>query len=251
MRTHPKTKMWPVVSAAYCVLWASRAHAQPEDKSHPLAIIPPITVAPVAGVAPMGVTAPVAGVAPVGVTARVAGVAPVGAKVGEKDVAAVGLSASAVKMPLLVAKLRAHQVTPQEAWEGGDLNVPDLIYFLESLDRWGGFFWDKDPDLRRQMVALLVEHGQKQLEHPEGLSPVVRLWLADYYENLGDAKCLALCESILTELKPKAPIKDGGDRFLAFQSCERLAGSTRASINTRRVLKRGSVCRRCSLTSTS
>lgn len=186
---------WLVLQAACCLLWAARAGAQPEDRTHPLAVVPPVVVAPVVGVAPLG------------------------AKAGDKEVAAVGLSASAVKMPLLVAKLRSHQVTPQEAWAAGDLEVPDLIFFLESLDRWGGFFWDKDIDLRRQMVALLVEHGQKQLEHPEGLSPVVRLWLADYYQSLGDAKCLTLCESILSE--QKEPQK--GENALVFQTLERMA----------------------------
>lgn len=186
---------WLVLQAACCLLWATRAGAQPEDRTHPLAVVPPIVVAPVVGVAPLG------------------------AKAGAKEVAAVGLSASAVKMPLLVTKLRAHQVTPQEAWAAGDLEVPDLIFFLESLDRWGGFSWDKDPDLRRQMVALLVEHGQKQLEHPEQLSPAVRLWLADYYQSLGDAKCLTLCESILNE--QKEPQK--GENALVFQTLERMA----------------------------
>ncbi len=135
------------------------------------------------------------------------------------DVAVVGLSASAAKMPILVEKLRAHSLTPQQAWEAGDLDVPDLIYFLESLDRWGGFYWEIDLDLRRQVVALLVQHGQKQLQQPEKLSPAVRLWLADYYGSINAPECLALCESILRE--QKEPKK--GEDALTFQALERMA----------------------------
>ncbi len=172
-----------VFPAACCVLLSSNVEAQPVDRTRPPAVIPPIVLAPVA------------------------------------DVAVVGLSASAAKMPILVEKLRAHSLTPQQAWEAGDLEVPDLIYFLESLDRWGGFTWDKDPDLRRQMVALLVQHGQKQLQQPETLSPVVRLWLADYYGSIGDKRVLTLSESILRE--QKEPKK--GEDALTFQALERMA----------------------------
>lgn len=197
---------WLCVSLPVCGAWA-----QPENRMRPNAVIAPIVVAPVA-VAPLVKGAPVAGVAPLGTSTH------------GKEVASVGLNSSAIKMPPLVVKLRARELTPEQAWDAGDLGVPDLIYFLESLDKWGGFFWDKDPDLRRQMVALLVEHGQKQLEQPEQLSPVVRLWLADYYQSIGDAKCLTLCESILQE--QKEPQK--GENVLVFQTLERMAWFYRA-----------------------
>lgn len=196
-----------VLPAACCALLSSHAGAQPVDRTRPPAIIPPIVLAPVAEV-----TA-------VGAKALGGDVTAVGAKVPGANVAVVGVSASAAKMPILVEKLRAYSLTPQQAWEAGDLDVPDLIYFLESLDRWGGFYWDVDLDLRRQMVALLVQHGQKQLQQPEALSPVVRLWLADYYGSIGDKRVLALSESILRE--QKEPKK--GENAIGYQAVERIA----------------------------
>ncbi len=209
MKTHFFTarSLTMALPAACCALSMSRAGAQPVDRTRPPAIIPPIVQAPVAEVAAVGAKAPGGNVAVVG------------AKVPDAEVAVVGLSASAAKMPILVEKLRAYTIVPQQAWEAGDLDVTDLIYFLESLDRWGGFTWDKDPDLRRQMVALLVQHGQDQLQHTEKLSPAVRLWLADYYGSVNDSKCLTLCESILRE--QKEPKK--GEDALVFQVLERMA----------------------------
>lgn len=220
-----------VLTSACCVLLASRAGAQPVDRTRPPAIVAPIVQAPVADIAAIGAKAPVAEVAVVGAKAPGADVSAIGvktpgagvmaitAKAPGANVAVVGLNSSAARMPILVEKLRAHSLTPQQAWEAGDLRVPDLIYFLDSLDRWGGFTWEIDLDLRRQMVALLVEHGQKQLEEPEKLSPAVRLWLADYYGSIGDKRVLTLSESILRE--QKEPKK--GEDALTFQALERMA----------------------------
>lgn len=126
---------------------------------------------------------------------------------------------AALTTPLLVAQWRTHKSTPQEAWDKGTLTVDNLIYILNhSIDYWGGFYWEKDVDLRRAIVALLVEHGGERLAKPETLSPFVRLWLADYYESVGDERTLPLCEGVLSEIK--TPVK--GEGALAFQAVERI-----------------------------
>lgn len=216
---YPCRTLGLVLPAACCALLSSNVGAQPEDRTRPPAIIPPVVLATVADVAAIGAKVPGADVAAVGAKVPAADVAAVGAKVPGANVSVVGLSASAAKMPILVERLRAYSLTPQQAWEAGDLDVPDLIYFLESLDRWGGFTWEIDLDLRRQMVALLVQHGQQRLQQSETLSPVVRLWLADYYGSIGDKRVLALSESILREQKePKR-----GENAIGYQAVERIA----------------------------
>ena len=119
----------------------------------------------------------------------------------------------------VLAKLRAHEMTPQEAWQSGALNVDDLIYLLENnVDEWGGFYWEKDVELRRDLEGLLIEHGGEKLKDTAGLSPKVRLWLADYYGSVKDARAVPLAESVLSEFK--APVSNGS--ALMFLALERL-----------------------------
>ena len=146
--------------------WLIAVKAQPPDPVQP-ATIPPVVLKPIAPLAAVATVGPVAPLVAIG---------------------AVNINASAVKMPPIVVQLRAHTATPQELWDAGAFNADDIVYFVNSLDPWGGFYWDKDPELRRQMVALLVAHGQKQLAQPDKLSPAMRLWLADYYWSVGDEK---------------------------------------------------------------
>ena len=207
--------------------WFYAACAQPPDAPVPVTV-PRVKIAPVApvgvvvpGVKP-GQTAPVAGVAigqAAGKTANVAGVAL--ANGTRPEVAAVGLNAQAIKLPALIAKLRAREITPLAAWEAGEMNAADIFSLLESLDAWGGFGWEKDIDLRRQTVAVLVNNAPKRLEDTAKLSPIARLWLADYYGSIGDERCLSLADGILAEFKQP---KVGSDtEALVFQALERQA----------------------------
>ena len=132
--------------------------------------------------------------------------------------ATVGLSLSAVKMPPLVARLRAREVSARALWEAGELNLEDIVYFVQSLDAWGGFHYEKDDELRRAMVALFVKHGQSQLEQPNQLSPAMRLWLADYFWSVHDGRCVTLAHSVLDDIQ--TPVEGGN--MLVFTAVERL-----------------------------
>lgn len=192
--------------------WLVSVKAQPPDPVRP-ATIPPVVLKPVAPLAAIEGVA-LKSVAPLNVGGvALKSVDPLA------TVGAVNISASAVKMPPIVAQLRAHTATPQELWDAGAFDADDIVYFVDSLDAWGGFHWDKDPELRRQIVALLVAHGEKQLQDTAKLSPSVRLWLADYFWSVGDEKCVALAESVLGE--SRGPIE--GENPLMFSAVERIA----------------------------
>ena len=215
--------------------WAVRVGAQPSDAPVP-ATIPRVEIAPIA---PVGKVAPVAPIqiAPIGGEAKVGGdfaVAPIGkvapivgvGVAGAPGAATVKFNAQSLSMPPLLARLRVRELTPQKAYDKGELNADGALYILESLvDAWGGFYWDKNEDLRRDIVAILVAHGQDQIEDPAKFSPVVRLWLADYYVSIKDAKSLALSESVLAQLPHPLPAAayDGPDFPLAFLALERIA----------------------------
>ena len=232
-----RTPIVPLLCGFCASGWFCAARAQAPEVPAPIAI-PRVEVAPVAPVAPgvkpgqvapvagvavgkAGQTAPVAGVAvgKAGKTAPVAGVAL--ANGTRPEVATVGVDAQAIKLPALIAKLRARAITPQAAWEAGEMNADDVFSLLESLDAWGGFGWEKDIDLRRQIVAVLVNNAPKRTEGAAKLSPVARLWLADYYGSIGDERCLSLADGILAEFKQP---KVGSDtEALVYQALERQA----------------------------
>jgi tetratricopeptide (TPR) repeat protein len=120
----------------------------------------------------------------------------------------------------LVAKMKEGALSPQKAWDEKLLDVDDLLWIhLNSIDPWGGFFWEKKLSLRRGLTKLLAENGGEKLQPMEKLPPFVRLWLADYYQSVRDEKCLELCESIISEFKE--PVK--GESPLLFQAIERIA----------------------------
>ena len=172
-------------------------------------VLPPVER--VAPIAPIGGAA-VGGVALPGANA----VGAVAAKTA--SVSAVQASGDGVATAVL-EKLRVHELTPQEAWQDGSLRLDDVVYILQNrVDEWGGFYWVKDEILRRQLEALLAEHGGEMLENPEKLSPQLRLWLSDYYGSVRDARAVPLAESVLSEFK--APSEKGS--ALAFLAVERL-----------------------------
>ena len=246
-----KTPIVPLLCGFCASGWFCAARAQAPEVPAPVTI-PRVEIAPVAPVAPgvkPGQVAPVAGVAvgKAGQTAPVAGIAvgkagqtaPVASvavgKAGKTapvagvalangtrpEVATIGVDAQAIKLPALIAKLRARAITPQAAWEAGEMNADDVFSLLQSLDAWGGFGWEKDIDLRRQIVAVLVNNAPKRTEGAAKLSPVARLWLADYYGSIGDERCLSLADGILAEFKQP---KVGSDtEALVFQALERQA----------------------------
>ena len=121
---------------------------------------------------------------------------------------------------LALDKMLAGELTPQKAWDDKTITTDDLLWIIQArIDAWGGFYWNKNAPLRRELVRLLMAHGAEKLAAPEKLSPTLRLWLADYYQGINDEKCLVLCESILSEIK--APLK--GENVLVFQTLERAA----------------------------
>ena len=122
----------------------------------------------------------------------------------------------------VLAKLRAHEMTPREAWQSGALTVDDLIYLLENkVDEWGGFYWEKDVELRRALESLLAQNGGEKIKDNEKLSPKVRVWLADYYGSVKDERAVPVAESVLSEFKDKEIAPAGNT--LAFLALERLA----------------------------
>jgi tetratricopeptide (TPR) repeat protein len=123
-------------------------------------------------------------------------------------------------LPLLIEQMLANKITPQQAWDEKLITVDDLLWIFTSyIDEWGSFHWKFNADVRRRLVKLIVQYGGDKLQVPEKLSPTVRLWIADYYQNISDAKCLFLCESILSEFKE--PLQ--GESPLLFQTIERIA----------------------------
>lgn len=126
---------------------------------------------------------------------------------------------SAIKVPAVLAQLLAHQISVDDAWQSGALNVNDLRYIFENyLSPWGLFDERDDASLRRALMALLVQHDGEGLKTLEKLSPTLRLWLADYYGNIGDKYVLNVVESILSQAKPKME----GQEDLVFQAIVRL-----------------------------
>lgn len=151
-------------------------------------------------------------------------VAPIGSPVGAEKAGASAASLSygtieSAMAGVVVERLRARTLTPEEAWKSGALDVDDLLYIVgERLGPWGGFFWERDDALRRALVKLLVEHGGERLKDTGKLPITVRLWMADYYGNIGDERVLALVESVIADLKPGAV----GQEDVALQAVERL-----------------------------
>ncbi len=124
------------------------------------------------------------------------------------------------QLPGLIEQMTNGNLTPQQAWSYKLLNANDLLWiFSDYIGSWGNLGAVKNVPVRRALMELLVKHGSDTLESPEKLPPTVRLWLADYYQSLGDEKFLALCESILSEIK--TPVR--GENALIFQTVERIA----------------------------
>lgn len=122
-------------------------------------------------------------------------------------------------IPPLIQRMLDGKLTPQRAWDEKLISQNDLLWILTSyIDPWGSFGWKFNVKVRRGLAALLAEHGEGKSQIHENLPPTVRLWLADYYQSLSDEKCVALCESILKEIKTP----EQGDAPLAFQAVERL-----------------------------
>jgi tetratricopeptide (TPR) repeat protein len=122
-------------------------------------------------------------------------------------------------LPALIERMNSNALSPQQAWDDKLINLDDLLWIFTSyIDPWGRFAGKKNEKVRRQLAGLLAEHGGEKLQPMEKLPPTVRLWLADYYQAIKDERCVALCESILHEIK--ASVKD--ESALVFQSIERL-----------------------------
>ena len=228
-------KQWALLLCGACG-WAMRAGAQPADAPVP-AKIPRVEIAPIA---PVGKVAPV-GVAPIAPT-KVAPVVdkvkvtPVGEQVTVAPIAGIasgnaagvtplGFDVQAMRLPPLIARLRARAITPRAAFDAGEMNARDILDILQSLDAWGGFGWEKDIELRRQMVAVLVAAEPPQLEETDKLSLSVRLWLADYYGSIADPKCVEIGQGILDQFAQPIAEKQGGadDLPIVFQTIERIA----------------------------
>ena len=147
-------------------------------------------------------------------------VAPIGADDVATSAALAGDAIQAAMTNALIERLKAHTLTPEAAWKSGALDVEVLLDILgHRLGPWGGFYWERDDDLRRALVNLLIEHGGERLKDTDKLAPATRLWLADYYWSVKDARVVPLAESILSEIK--TPVK--GENALVFSAVERIA----------------------------
>jgi tetratricopeptide (TPR) repeat protein len=144
------------------------------------------------------------------------------AKIGSTIPATITSSISQTRqlaLPGLVEQINNGALSPQQAWDDKLIDVNDLLWiFTSCIEPWGSFGGKKNVEVRRALVRLLIQHGGDKSAAPEKLPPVVRLWLADYYQSVKDEKSVALCESILSEIK--MPVK--GENALVFQTVERI-----------------------------
>lgn len=142
---------------------------------------------------------------------------PIGASSATPGAAPTG--AHPAQLPGLIEQMTNGNLSPQRAWSEKLLNGDDLLWiFSDFIGPWGNLGEVKNVPVRRALIELLVKNDDR-VQSPEKLPPTVRLWLADYYQSLGDEKCVALSESILSEIK--TPVR--GENALIFQTVERIA----------------------------
>lgn len=193
------------------LLLSARVQAQPEDKSQPVAVIAPVQIAPVAEVAGIGLGAERQKdksqtsfqVVPV------ADVAGIGANVGD-----------AARREAALARIEAGSLSPEEAWQKGDLTYANICDFFEHpTDAWIIHVQEKDNGLHYALAALLIAHEADKLKDLSKIPSYTRLWLADYFYDSRDEQCVPILQSVIADAK--FPLT--GENPLPFQAVERLA----------------------------
>ncbi|MDQ3814357.1 MAG: tetratricopeptide repeat protein [Armatimonadota bacterium] len=114
------------------------------------------------------------------------------------------ISPAAINAPLVVARIKAGEMTVEEAWQKGLLKEDDLLFLLgqEGGDR-GSLNLVDTSGLGSALVELLIKHYPERVAKPESLSAGVRFRLADYYfkRNRKDPQAGRLLEGILKEIR--------------------------------------------------
>lgn len=107
-----------------------------------------------------------------------------------------------IRLSALIARLRAKELSPQSAWQSGDLSADDLLYALSTptlLDE----SLENEP-VRLGLAGLLIEHGAERL--PEALKNArLKRWIAYYFAGVPDARAVPLLEELLAEIRQPAP----------------------------------------------
>lgn len=214
-RTGIQTMLFGVCASG--LLLSARAQAQPEDKSRPFAVIAPVQVAPVANVAGVGLRVEKEGEgAKFQTPVQMAPVA---------DVAGIGVNTGdAALLEAVLMRLKASTLTPEAAWQRGDLTYANICdFFQPGSNEWIIHVREKDNGLHHALIALLVAHEGEKLKALPQVPPAVRLWLADYYQSSGDGKCIEVAESILAQMPRPLNTTDDTSGLLpvAFQAVER------------------------------
>lgn len=123
----------------------------------------------------------------------------------------------------VVAQIAGGALSAEQAWQNGSLTLEGVYDFFEhQVNPWGemqGREGQNDDRLRLSMAGVLVNHGGERLKDVSKVPLPVRVWLADYFQNQGDARVLTWGESVLSELK--APKGEAQER-MAFQAIERM-----------------------------
>lgn len=158
---------------------------------------------------------------------------PTGDLAGEKADALPDLSVAVgnVFLSVLTDRLHAGELTVDEAFASGDLSIEDAVSLLASASDWGAIGGKDNVPLRQGLARLIVEKdagrlGKKLLQTPLK----ARLWIAEYLQVQGDERAVAVFESVLGELKDRAPLREYGDNALAFLGIERIVTSWRHGI---------------------
>ena len=163
---------------------------------------------------------PVVPVAPVGL-------APIAPPVDVEQVGAIVADDTPANLDALLGRLKDGSLSVDDAVASKQLTGEEALYMLSyRLHPWGGFGegWEVWWPLRRAVAKVVVDQAPQLLEAKNmgKLSPQARLWIADYLGNVGDERCVPLCESVLAGIDSQIPIQGNDNEALIFQVVERL-----------------------------
>ncbi len=137
-----------------------------------------------------------------------------------KSTGAVGFNLSNVARDVALNQIKAGTLTLEAAWQSGALTFDNIADLLEHpADPWIINMRRVDSGLHHQLIALLLEHESARLKKLSEVPQYVRLWLADYYEERHNPKCVEVAQSVLREYT--VPLL--GENPIVFQAAERLA----------------------------
>ena len=130
----------------------------------------------------------------------------------------IASNAQGLRFEAALEAIQADKQTPQTTWQSGALSFESVVAFIESSNEWIVGAEKERPGLHEKLIALLLEKAPEKIANWKSLSPQMRLWLADFFQNRRDERAVEVAESILAEFK--TPVK--GENPLLFQAIERI-----------------------------